>query len=143
MSSEDNKAVAMRLIDAWNRSDFRVIEEEIIGSDFFNHNPPVPGIGTDRDGMLGAMRYMRQAFPDGRAETLNVIAEGDKVVRHDVLRGTHEGDFMGVSATGRQVEFEFIHIFRVTDGRIVERWGLVDSMSVMMQLDPPQAAQAG
>ena len=147
MSAQDNKAVVERLLNAWNDSDFQVIEEELVASDFVNHNPPpVPGIGHDRDGMLAAMRYMRQAFPDGRAASVNLVAEDDKVVVQDVVRGTHEGEFMGVSATGRQVSFEFIHIFRLAEGRIVERWGLVDAMGLMMQLGAiptPQAAEAG
>ncbi len=147
MSAQDNKAVVERLLNAWNDSDFQVIEEELVASDFVNHNPPpVPGIGHDRDGMLAAMRYMRQAFPDGRAASVNLVAEDDKVVVQDVVRGTHQGEFMGVSATGRQVSFEFIHIFRLAEGRIVERWGLVDAMGLMMQLGAiptPQAAEAG
>ena len=147
MSAQDNKAVVERLLNAWNDSDFQVIEEELVASDFVNHNPPpVPGIGHDRDGMLAAMRYMRQAFPDGRAASVNLVAEDDKVVVQDVVRGTHQGEFMGVSATERQVSFEFIHIFRLAEGRIVERWGLVDAMGLMMQLGAiptPQAAEAG
>jgi predicted ester cyclase len=100
MSAEDNKAVAEQLLDAWNNSDFDAAEE-LVASDFVNHNPPpIPGVGSDRGGMLTAMRYLRQAFPEGRAESLNVVAEGDKVVLHDVVRGTHDGDFMGVSPTG-------------------------------------------
>ena len=147
MSAQDNKAVVERLIDAWNRSDFQVIEDDLVASDFVNHNPPpLPGVGPDRDGMLTAMRYMRGAFPDGRAETVNLIAEDDKVMIHDVLRGTHQGDFMGVAPTGREVSYEFIHIFRLAEGRIVERWGLVDAMGVLMQLgaipmaEPAQSA---
>ena len=45
----------------------------------------VPRIGHDRDGMLAAMRYMRQAFSDGRAASVNRVAEDDKVVVQDVL----------------------------------------------------------
>jgi len=134
MSARDNKAAAERLLDAWNNSDFDAIEE-MVASDFVNHNPPpIPGAGPDRDGMLTAMRYLRQALPDGHAESVNLVAEDDKIVVHDVIRGTHQGDFMGVSPTGRQVNFEFIHIFRLADGRIVERWGLADAMGLMQQL---------
>ena len=53
---------------------------------------------------------------------------------------------MGVAATGRQVSFEFFHIFRLAEGRIVERWGLVDAMGLLTQLGAipaPQAAEAG
>jgi len=73
----------------------------------------VPRIGHDRDGMLAAMRYMRQAFSDGRAASVNRVAEDDKVVVQDVVRGTHQGEFMGVPATERRVSFEFAHSSRV------------------------------
>ena len=133
-----------RLLDAWNRSDFQVVEDDLVASDFVNHNPPpLPGVGQDRDGMLTAMRYMRGAFPDARAETVNVIAEDDKVVIHVVVNGRHQGDFMGVAPTGRDVSYEVVHIFRLSEGRIVERWGVVDAMGVLTQLGAipmPQAA---
>lgn len=135
MSTQDDKAVVERLLDAWNDSDFGTIEGELVAPDFVNHNPPpMPGVGPDRDGLLTAMRYMRQAFPDGRAELINLIAEDGKVVAHDIVRGTHQGDFMGTAPTGRSVGFEFVHIFRVADGRIVERWGLIDVMGLMTQI---------
>jgi predicted ester cyclase len=145
MAAQDNKAVGERLMDAWNRSDFAEVEQ-IVSPDFVNYNPPpIPGAGADRDGLLTAMRYLRQALPDGRGEIVNLLAEGDKIVVHDIIRGTHEGDFMGVSPTGRRVSFEFIHIFRLADGRIVERWGLADAMGLMQQMGAiptPQTVEA-
>ncbi len=89
---------------------------------------------------------MGQAFPDGRGETVQLLTEDDKVVIFDVIRGTHQGEFMGVSPTGRQVSFEFVHIFRLAEGRIVERWGIADAMGLMVQLGAvpvPEPAQAG
>lgn len=75
---------------------------------------------------------------------LNAVAEGDKVVLHDRVHGTHEGEFFGVPPTGRQATWEFMHIFRITDGRIAERWGIVDVMGLMQQIGaiptPPTAA---
>ncbi len=134
MSGQDNKAVVQGFLDAWNRSDWDAIDG-MVAPDFVNNNPPpIPGAGRDREGMFTAMRYLRQAFPDGRAETVNLIAEGDKVVLHDVVRGTHQGDFVGVAPTGREVTAEFIHIFRLADGRIAERWGILDAMGLMQQL---------
>ena len=146
MSMRSNKDVVERFLDAWNRSDFDTIERELLAPDYVNHNPPpVPGIGPDRAGMLKAMRYLRSAFPEGRAETLQLVAEGDRVVLHDVVRGRHDGEFMGVAPTGKQASFEFIHIFRLADGRIAERWGVVDAMGLMAQLGAlpaPQPAHA-
>ena len=141
MSTQDNKAIAERLLDAWNRSDWSTVED-LFAPDYVNHNPPpVPGISGDRDGQMQVMQYFRQAFPDGRAETLNLLAEGDKVVVHDRIRGTHQAEFMGVPATGREVTIDFIHIFRIAGGRIAERWGLVDAMGLMQQLGAVPAQQ--
>ena len=134
MSVEDNKALVERLLDAWNRDDFDEIEG-ILSPDFVNNNPPpLPGIGRDRDGMIAIMRHVKQGFPDARGEVLNLMAEGDRVVIHDRVVGTHEGEFFGVPPTGKQASWDFMHIFRIADGRIAERWGIVDAMSVMQQL---------
>jgi steroid delta-isomerase-like uncharacterized protein len=134
MSVQENKAVIERLLDAWNSADFDAMEDAF-APEYVNHNPPpMPGFGGDRDGQLKAMRYFRQAFPDARAELVNLLAEDDKVVVHDRIRGTHQGEFIGVPPTGREATAEFIHIFRVADGRIVERWGILDAMGLMRQL---------
>jgi steroid delta-isomerase-like uncharacterized protein len=134
MSTQDNKALVEGLLNAWNRSDFDAIEG-ILSSDFVNNNPPpMPGVGPDRAGMIAAMRYIRQGFPDAQAEVLNLVAEDDKVVIHDRVTGTHEAEFFGVPATGRQATWDFMHIFRIADGRIAERWGVVDVMGLMQQL---------
>jgi steroid delta-isomerase-like uncharacterized protein len=139
----DNKQIAEQLLEAWNAGDFERIEG-LFADDYVNHNPPpFPGMGQDRAGQLQAMRMFRGAFPDARAETDHIVSEGDLVVLHDRVNGTHEGDFGPVGPTGKRVSVEFIHIFRIADGRIVERWGLIDVMGLMQQLGAaPEMAQA-
>ena len=53
-----------------------------------------------------------------------MIVEGNKVVVCSVMRATHQGTFLGLPPTGRQIEIEAISIFRIANGKIVERWGL-------------------
>ena len=62
------------------------------------------------------------------------------VIENWTFRGTHTGEFMGVPATGKQIQVRGIEIWRCADGRIVERWGVVDTGSVMRQLQGPPAA---
>lgn len=144
MSVSENKAVAERLLDAFNARDFDRARE-IFADDYVNHNPPpFPGADAGREGNVLAMKIFTEAFPNARAETVNLIAEGDLVVLHDIVRGTHEGDFMGVPATRKDSRTDFIHIFRIADGRIAERWGLIDAMGLMQQLGAiPAPAAAG
>jgi steroid delta-isomerase-like uncharacterized protein len=142
MSVDDNRAVAESLLDAFNARDFERARE-LFADDYVNHNPPpIPGADAGKEGNLLAMKLFAQAFPDARAQTVNVIAEDDLVVLHDIVRGTHEGEFMGVAPTGKQVSVDFIHIFRIANGRFAERWGLIDAMGLMQQLDAIPAPAA-
>jgi predicted ester cyclase len=51
-----------------------------------------------------------------------------------VLTGTHQGDLMGVPATGNQVEIETLDIIRIQDGKVAEHWGVTDAMGIMEQI---------
>ena len=53
---------------------------------------------------------------------------------HVVLTGTHQGDLMGIPATGKSVEFGGTDIIRIRDGKIAEHWGSTDTMSLMQQI---------
>jgi steroid delta-isomerase-like uncharacterized protein len=143
MTMRQNKEVVEELIDAFNEGDFDRAHE-LFAPEYVNHNPPpFPGVGADRAGVVQAMRIFREGFPDAHAKLTHLVAEGDIVVAHDIVAGTHDGNFGEVPATGKQASVEFIHIFRVLNGKIVERWGLVDVMGLMQQLGvAPALAEA-
>jgi predicted ester cyclase len=65
-----------------------------------------------------------------------MIAQGDKVVTRFTWRGTHQGEFQGISPTGKQVETKGIWIHRLAGGQIVEgrQWGVVDMLGLLQQL---------
>ncbi len=50
------------------------------------------------------------------------------------FQGTHENEFVGVAATGRQVSLSGINIDRIVDGKFVERWYEMDRLGLMQQL---------
>jgi steroid delta-isomerase-like uncharacterized protein len=77
---------------------------------------------------------LHRAFPDLHVTVEDVVAEGDKVVSRNSVTGTHQGDYMGLPATGRPVAYNEIFIFRFVDGRIAETWGVVDVLAQMRQL---------
>ena len=76
----------------------------------------------------------RAAFSGFRAEILDQVAEGDKVVTRKVFRGTHAGAFNGIEPTGAEVEIHVIDIVRVDGDRIVEHWNCVDRLGLLAQL---------
>ena len=133
--SEDNKRLVRRYIEAVdaNRTDDWSMMDEFIAEDFVAHNPPVPGVSLDRDGMKAAAEIFRQGTP-GTHEVTMQIAEGDLVMSRIVGRGVHSGELMGIPATNREVETDGIAIHRIRDGKIVEYWSVVDVARVLQQV---------
>ena len=74
------------------------------------------------------------AFPDLHVTVEDLIAEGDKIVGRVTLTGTHQGELMGIPATGKKVSFSEILIIRISNGKAVEQWEVADTMSMMQQL---------
>ncbi len=74
------------------------------------------------------------AFPRYELVADDLIVEGEKVVLRFALRATHQGAFMGIPATGRQVDVPGIIIYRLADNKIVEHWMQIDSAALMQQL---------
>ena len=97
------------------------------------HNPP-PGVPAGPEGMKDSVRMFRAAFPDIRVTIHDTLAEGDKVVIRATASGTHMGELMGIPATGRRIAVDEIHIVRCVDGKVVEHWGVEDSLGMMRQL---------
>jgi predicted ester cyclase len=135
MSSEANKELIrryMRAVDDNQTSDWSVIEE-YIAEDFVAHNPPIPGVSLDREGMKQASEIFRVATP-GRHEIGMQIAEDDLVVSQISGRGVHAGELLGIPATNKEVETDGIAIHRIREGKIVEYWSVTDIARVLQQV---------
>jgi steroid delta-isomerase-like uncharacterized protein len=135
MSAEENKRLIRRYIEAVDdndSSDWSVLDE-YIAEDFVAHNPPVPGVSLDREGMKQAAEIFRVATP-GRHEITFQVAEDDLVVSHVVGRGVHAGELLGIPATNKDVETAGIAVHRIRDGKIVEYWSVVDVARVLQQV---------
>jgi steroid delta-isomerase-like uncharacterized protein len=135
MSTEENKALIRRYIDALDgndSSDWSILDE-FIAEDVVVHNPQLPGLTPDREGIKQAAEAFRQATP-GRHEIPLQVAEGDLVVSLIVGRGVHAGELLGIPATGNEVETEGIAIHRIVDGKIAEYWAVTDTVRVLQQV---------
>jgi len=77
----------------------------------------------------------QKAFPDGRMEIEDIIAAGDKVWCYWISTGTHSDAYLGVPATGKQVNYKGVDIWRFTDdGKVAECWTVPDVLSLLRQL---------
>ena len=132
-TTEQNKKTVTALIDAvFTRGDLGAVDE-YLAEDFINHDPP-PGAPGGREGMRQAAAVFRAGFPDWHSDTGILIAEGDLVVEQFTASGTHQGEIFGVPPSGRTVSMPGINIWRLRDGRVVERWGRLDELGLLHQL---------
>jgi steroid delta-isomerase-like uncharacterized protein len=132
-TTEQNKNTVRDFIDGlFTRGDLGAVDN-YLAEDFINHDPPF-GVSADREGMRAAGAMMRAGFPDWRSEPHQYVAEADIVVERFTASGTQQGEVMGVAPTGRTVSLPGINIFRLRDGRIVERWGRLDELGMLRQL---------
>jgi steroid delta-isomerase-like uncharacterized protein len=116
---------------------------DLIAEDFVEHEE-TPGLEPSKEGVKQLFRMYRAAFPDLRMEAEDILASGDKVVARVRGTGTHQGEFMGISATGKSVDVQLIDIIRFgDDGLAHEHWGVFDALAMMQQLgaipEPPAA----
>jgi len=144
VSTSDNKATVRRFIDEYQTGGDERAFAEILDRDVLDHSRP-PGIAPGAEGVRQQFDGFRHAFPDFRATVLDQIAEGAMVVTRKVFHGTHRGDLTGIPPTGREVEIHVIDIVRLSRGRIVEHWNIVDRLGLMQQLgvipDPDALAE--
>jgi steroid delta-isomerase-like uncharacterized protein len=142
--TDQNKALVRRIIDeAWNRGDLAVVDETF-AADYTEHNPR-PGQEAGIDGYKGGILMLRAAFPDLRLELQEILAEGDRTAVRYTLRGTHQGELLGVPASGRQVASDGMVFARFEDGKVVERWGVQDMLTLLGQIGafPARVAATG
>ena len=94
----------------------------------------MPGRPEGPEGVRWAARMFRTAFPDVRFTVEDQIADGDLLANRFTVRGTHQGEFMGIPPTGKQATVSGIDMIRVRDGKVVEHWVQMDQMGLMQQL---------
>ncbi len=128
MSTEDNKAIARRLIEeAWNQGNLTTVDE-LMALDHVGHHSLVPNQPSSREFYKQYIVRTRTAFPDFHATIEEQIAEGDLVVTRWSVQGTHQGMFHGHSPTGKQMAVTGIVIDRIVDGKAVEGWMEMDTL---------------
>ena len=132
MSTESNKETVRRFRDALNAGDLDGAIA-VFAPDAIVHlsSSPEP-LTVDGFKQLGAA--LRMAFPDGKGNIEDLIAEGDMVVSRLTYRATHTGDLMGIPPTGKSVAISEVIINRFAGGRIIESWRFFDQMTMMQQL---------
>jgi predicted ester cyclase len=107
--------------------------DELYAPEYVDRTPQ-PGVAPTREGFKQWVTALRTAFPDIRYTVEDTIECGDKSVGRLTASGTMRGDFAGMPATGKHATWSEIHIARVANGQVVEHWGVVQELGMLVQL---------
>lgn len=132
MSIEENKALVRRGYEELNNRNLAQLYENFAIDSVFH----APG-GREMRGlehMKQLVTRLLSAFPDYYETIDDMVAEGDKVVARVRWTGTHQGEYMGIAPTGKQVTYTAITVYRIADGKIVETWQEGNRLGLMQQL---------
>ncbi len=129
----DHAATMRRMYDLLNVGDVDGFGDRV-ADDFVDHEE-LPGLAPTKEGVKSFFRMYIAAFPDLRIDAEDILTSGDKVVARSRATGTHQGEFMGMPATGKAIDVQLIDIIRFgDDGLACEHWGVFDTMAMMQQL---------
>ncbi|MFQ5674713.1 MAG: ester cyclase [bacterium] len=137
MSVEENKAIVRRFVEEVQSQHDLDIVGELMDTNMIDHYYDAQGLQQPKNAVEGFKKFfsgMLAAFPDIKAVIHKQVAEGDNVVTHKTLHGTHKGEFRGIPPTGKKVSVDVIDIFRIADGKMVEHWTVIDWMGLLQQL---------
>jgi steroid delta-isomerase-like uncharacterized protein len=130
----DHKTTAQAMFDAMGSgNDVDAAIDAYIAEDFVEHED-IPGLDNTREAPRQMFKMMHAAFPDFRINVKDLIQDGDTVAARVTMAGTHEGEFMGVPASGNAIEINAIEILEFRGDKCIAHWGVMDMAGMMAQM---------
>jgi len=129
---EENKALVRRFYAEIDKGNIDAMDE-LVAENYLNHHPPFPGLPPGRAGLKQVFEMFWRSTP-GQHEILDQIAEGDKVVTRLRAYGHFAEELGGIPPTGGELDVTATAVHRIENGKLVEHWGEVDSLTQMQQL---------
>jgi predicted ester cyclase len=141
MSTDKNLELIHRMYEALNAQDLEA-HDEFWTEDMIWHGPPafgdIHGLEAFKNEVL---KPFYAAFPDYHVKNDIEVADGNWVAATGYLTATHQGEWLGIAATGKPVKMRFSDFWLVKDGLLSENWVMTDDLEVMRQLGVDPLAQ--
>ncbi len=122
-----------RYLAAWTAGDLDAFDE-LVTPDYRNHSSSLADPDPGPAGLKPIVAAMRRGIPDLSYELVHVVAAGNLVAFHTLVRGTQTGELFGAAPTGRAFCVRQMQVERVRDGRIAEHWRVTDEAGMARQL---------
>lgn len=132
MTSDMNKLLVQRFYQAVDEGDTSRIEE-LFAPEWVNIDPALPSM-QGLDGARALVGMFTTSFPDFTSRIELMAAEADRVAVRASHTGTHQGEFMGIPATGKRIMVTATGIFTCKEGKLVENRVVFDAFGLLQQL---------
>ena len=115
-----------------NQGDLSVVEE-IFAPGYVRHVTGLPDVvGREAEKQFAAA--VRAGFPDIHFKIEDRLVDGNRLFVHWTAKGTHQGEYMGIPATGKPVTVAGMVMHRIDEGQIQESWDIIDNLCMLQQL---------
>jgi steroid delta-isomerase-like uncharacterized protein len=132
--AERNKNVVRTFVAAVNAQDWARLDE-VVAAGFVRHSHAAgPQEVRSREDLKQFLRSEFATFPDAHESLEDILAEGAKVAARHRFRGTQRGPMGPYPPTGKVLTADYLAIYRVENGQIVEAWAEWDNLSGLLQL---------
>jgi steroid delta-isomerase-like uncharacterized protein len=131
---KENKTIIRRLYEeVWNQRKLGVVDELLSASHALN-DPNNPGSQVGPALYKQRVVELTTALPDLCFTIEDTVAEEEKVVACWTFSGTHQGEYLGIPATGKKISVEGITIHHIKNGKILDSYTRWDALGLMRQL---------
>ncbi|MHA1924574.1 MAG: ester cyclase [Candidatus Thorarchaeota archaeon] len=127
---EENKTLVRGFFEKANSEERTPVE--LCASGFTAHIGGYPAM--DLQAFQQYQETYFASFSDTSMNIEDMVAEGDRVAFRGVVRTTHSAEFMGIPASGKQIEVPVFGIAQIAEGKIAEWWNSPDRLSWMQQI---------
>jgi steroid delta-isomerase-like uncharacterized protein len=131
--AEQNEALYRGIIEEINKGSLEVFNE-FYSPDYFYYYPSNNPKPMSREETQEFLKMLFKAFPDFNLSIEELFAVEDRIIVRYIIRGTHEGEFQGIPATGNKIEISSTFIIRIENGKVVEEREDFDMLGMMTQL---------
>ena len=110
----------------------------LINTDYFDQD--VTAVATSAGDVVGLENFKNYynnyltGFSDAEFTIIDAFGQGDKIVKHWNFKGTHDGDFFGVPATGKRVDVSGVTLVKMKAGKIAAEQDFMDLLDFYTQL---------
>lgn len=134
MSKEKNIQLIKKLHHIWNTGDINLVSEVYSENIIVNW---ARGWGLPSKGLKEVEQTIlktRSVFHNWNEEILDLVVDDDKVTSRYISTGVHKEEYLGVPASGKNIEIQEISIYLIRDNKVLEQWCLGDDLHLLSQI---------